>query len=48
MLSVIGLVVTCILMLAALVFWVVCRAAASIEPVQPDCGEYDSGGRDVP
>lgn len=46
MLSVIGLVVTCILMLAALVFLVVCRGAAEIEDVRPDCGEYDSGGRD--
>lgn len=44
--TIIGLVATCVILLAALFIWSLCRAAAGIESVHPDCGEYESGGRD--
>jgi len=42
MLSIIGLVVSCVVLLSALLIWSLCRAAASVESVRPDCGEYDN------
>lgn len=36
------ILITAAMLAAFLLIWSLCRAAASIEPVKPDCGEYDN------
>ena len=40
------ILITAAILAAFLLIWSLCRAAAEIEDVRPDCGEYESGGRD--